>query len=267
MSPTPAEIAEDLMAHLPPVPGLERERNELGVLTFVPGSTPFFANVAEVRAGDERGLHSLAARAAGWFAERGRHDCFWFLSPATTPGNAIEVLESMGLARVGNGTAMTMTSPPPPGAEGVEIREVTDPRALLTYRLLTLEAGSTDPVSDSDRASAVAENDRAWVDHLATNGRRRCFLAYVDGEPVAAGGLLFTDLGAAVLAGGATAPSARGRGLYRSLVRYRWDVAVEAGVDALVVQASDHSRPILTGLGFDTVAELSLVRQEFAAAR
>jgi predicted GNAT superfamily acetyltransferase len=58
------------------------------------------------------------------------------------------------------------------------------------------------------------------------------------------------------LVAGATMPWARGRGLYRALVRKRWDHAVERGTPALVTQAvPDTSYPILKRLGFQDVCD------------
>jgi hypothetical protein len=48
----------------------------------------------------------------------------------------------------------------------------------------------------------------------------------------------------------------RGRGIYRALVRARWDEAVRRGTPALVVQAGRMSKPILERLGFETVCEM-----------
>lgn len=256
----PAAIAEDAMAYLPG-PRVERDWSAGGCLTYQPGPSPLSATVSAVRTADASELEALVRYSAEWFAARGRTDCYWFVTPATTPADAGSRLASLGLTPWGRGTAMTMTSPPPAGPDGVDIREVEDVEAYLTYTLLTLEAGSVEPIDDAAREAAVAANDAAWRNVLATNGRRRCYLAFVDGEPAAAGGMVFTEHGAAVLAGGATAPAQRGRGLYRALVRHRWDVAAAEGVPALVTQASDESRPILAALGFATVAELDLLRQ------
>jgi hypothetical protein len=55
--------------------------------------------------------------------------------------------------------------------------------------------------------------------------------------------------------GGGVLEHARGRGIYRSLVRARWDDAVAAGTPALCTQAGAMSRPILEGLGFERVAD------------
>jgi GNAT superfamily N-acetyltransferase len=258
----PAKIAEDLMAYVPG-PRLDRQWSLGGCLSYLPGPTPFFANVSAVRAGDAGGLARLVDHAAEWFAERGRSDCYWFVTPSTTPADAVAQLTPRGLAEVGHGTALTMADPPPVGPVGIDIRTVEDPDSFLTYRLLTLAAGSVDGVDETQRAAAIADNAQAWQDLLAMGERRRCYLAYIDGEPLAAGGLLFIEGDAACLSGGATAAEARGRGLYRALVRHRWDVAAAAGVPSLVVQASEDSQPILSRLGFQKVADIALLRQAF----
>jgi predicted N-acetyltransferase YhbS len=57
-----------------------------------------------------------------------------------------------------------------------------------------------------------------------------------------------------LLGAGSTAVWARGRGLYRALVRARWDDAVERGTPALAVMANpDTYYPILERLGFEDV--------------
>ena len=65
------------------------------------------------------------------------------------------------------------------------------------------------------------------------------------------------DSGIALM-GGAVLPEARGRGVYRTLVRARWEHAVRRGTPLLVVQAGPMSEPILTGLGFESHGELRL---------
>jgi predicted acetyltransferase len=58
-----------------------------------------------------------------------------------------------------------------------------------------------------------------------------------------------------MMAGGATAPWARGRGAYRALVRARWDDAAARGTPVIAVHAKDTSSPILTRLGFEKVLQ------------
>jgi predicted GNAT superfamily acetyltransferase len=65
-----------------------------------------------------------------------------------------------------------------------------------------------------------------------------------------------SDRGVFLIAG-STAPWARGRGLYRALVRARWDYAVERGTPALVTEAIvATSYPILQRLGFTEVCTI-----------
>jgi GNAT superfamily N-acetyltransferase len=60
------------------------------------------------------------------------------------------------------------------------------------------------------------------------------------------------------LMGGAVLPAFRGRGVYRALVRRRWDHAIARGTPLLVVQAGAMSAPVLDGLGFVRHGDLHL---------
>jgi GNAT superfamily N-acetyltransferase len=54
-------------------------------------------------------------------------------------------------------------------------------------------------------------------------------------------------------------PQARGRGVYRALVRARWDDAVALGTPALCVHAGAMSRPILERRGFTCIGEVDVL--------
>jgi GNAT superfamily N-acetyltransferase len=58
----------------------------------------------------------------------------------------------------------------------------------------------------------------------------------------------------ASLWGGGTLPAWRGRGVFRSLVAYRADLARARGIRYLQVDATPESRPILKRLGFVELA-------------
>jgi N-acetylglutamate synthase-like GNAT family acetyltransferase len=82
------------------------------------------------------------------------------------------------------------------------------------------------------------------------------FIAYLDARPAGCAALVTSNRGV-LLMGGSVAPWARGRGVYRALVRARWDFAVERGLPALVTHANPKtSYPILRRLGFKEVCEL-----------
>jgi predicted N-acetyltransferase YhbS len=90
------------------------------------------------------------------------------------------------------------------------------------------------------------------------------FIALIDGEVVGSAGCAYNDAGV-YLGGGNVLPAYRGRGVYRALVRARWDAAVARGTPALVTQAGHMSRPILERLGFRTVCEVRGLLDESGA--
>ena len=76
-------------------------------------------------------------------------------------------------------------------------------------------------------------------------------VALVDGQPVSGGRVDFEDgVEFAGLFGGITLPEFRGRGLYRSIVAKRAELARERGYRWLYSDALPTSRPILERVGF-----------------
>ena len=67
-----------------------------------------------------------------------------------------------------------------------------------------------------------------------------CFLAELDGQPVAAGGLSING-GTALLAGASTVPAARRRGAQRALLQARLRFAAEQGCDLVMIGAQPGS--------------------------
>jgi GNAT superfamily N-acetyltransferase len=106
-------------------------------------------------------------------------------------------------------------------------------------------------LSDDDREGPRARLTETWRDYQ--NMDIVNFAAFVEGRPVAAGGVQFTPFGA-YLAGGSTHPDYRRRGCYRALVRARWEAAAARGTPLLATQAGKMSKPILERLGFRQVA-------------
>ena len=80
----------------------------------------------------------------------------------------------------------------------------------------------------------------------------RMFVAFADGRAVGNAFAAFGEAGINLFGGGVL-EEARGRGVYSSLVRARWDHAVARGTPALTVQAGRMSRPILERLGFEFI--------------
>jgi GNAT superfamily N-acetyltransferase len=146
---------------------------------------------------------------------------------------------------------MVLTSEPPP-VSGVVVRRVDSPSLAHAAVDVNVAAG----VIPQELVSAMHESvDRAPA--AATGGAPSVstFLAFLDGTPAAVGTSWYGEEGV-YLAGGATAPDLRGRGVYRALIHARWEDALGRGKSGLVAQAGAMSRDILARLGFEAVCEL-----------
>jgi len=154
--------------------------------------------------------------------------------------------------RVGTVKALVLTGPPAAAGDGIEVRRVETLDDYVASREIQWDAFG---VPDERRAK---EWERLDVDFDETIRLAVpvTFLATLDGRPAATGMAIPSERGVFLIAG-ATAPWARGRGLYRALVRTRWQYAVERGTPALVTQADPStSYPILKRLGFRDVCTL-----------
>lgn len=123
---------------------------------------------------------------------------------------------------------------------GVDIRRVVDEAGLRDAMSASEAAFGSDPHRYLDRY-------RDWLADPAT----ALFVAYVDGSPASMGRLeMPPGRSFASLWGGGTSPAFRHRGIYRSLVAARADLARRRGYSYLTVDARETSLPILQRLGF-----------------
>ncbi|MGZ8702597.1 MAG: GNAT family N-acetyltransferase [Gaiellaceae bacterium] len=238
-----------LRAHEPerPAPGVQSEWDGPLLRTTGFGDQGWieYHDLGGIEGGE---LGELIARQVRFFAERGEafewkyhgHDV-----PADLPdrlraaGFEPQELETVVIAPV---AALDVDSPPP---DGVIVREVTES-------------------ADFDRIAGLEEavwggNEGAFVkfleqEYASDRESLRFVVAEADGTVVSAGWVRFPSGTAfATLWGGATLPEWRGRGIYRSLVARRAQLAAERGCCYLETDASDDSRPILERLGFVAV--------------
>ena len=178
----------------------------------------------------------------------------WRMGPSTTPSDLEERLRALGLRTPANGVEelealATVTAPDAPHAEVRPVETLAD---YCTAVELRWDAFGKSQEERAAEQASLAETFEA----LQGSGAVVDFLAYADGRPAATAASVVTERGL-LLVGGATAAWARGRGLYRALVRARWDEAVRLGTPALVVQANPStSAPILGRLGFVEVCRL-----------
>jgi hypothetical protein len=181
-------------------------------------------------------------------------NALWRLDPAAQPPDLAARLQALGFVTPENGVRelAALAIATAPDAEPAETRRVDTLEDYVTAVELRWDAfGKADTAREAERAS-LEETFHA----LRASEAVLDFLAFADGRPAATAGAVLTDRGF-LLVGGATAAWARGRGLYRGLVRARWDEAVRRGTPALVVQANPAtSAPILTRLGFEEVCRV-----------
>lgn len=191
----------------------------------------------------------------------------WWLDPAAH--HLHDPLRALGLGKPRDGGALlhslACTSPPPRGPGDVEVARVETFEQHLAAVELAWDGFQTPP----DKREQQRPHLRSEFEAAKRAGVPVTFLARVGGRPAGTGRSVYADCGSFLIAG-AVAPWARKRGVYRALVRARWDDAVARGTPALVTEAlPDTSYPILRRLGFEEVAvvrRLEDVRRDRADA-
>ncbi len=246
MTPTLEELAEDTAVHLLPRAGVDQI--DRGEYFFEAGALR--AAVHRIRLGDVKA-------AVAWTREqsrrRGAMTLEWWAGWHAEPGDLEERLLSLGLEPDDPPTltGMTCTSPPPQRPADVEVRLIETVDEQLAALEIDWEVWHV-PERERPKRRKV-EQERFET----LRGVSQHFAAYLGGKLVGFGRGELMDAGVALM-GGAVLPEARGRGVYRALVRARWEQAVRRGTPLLVVQAGPMSEPILTGLGFESHGELRL---------
>lgn len=244
----PLLIAEDVRSYREPWPNQVRHDAGDVVLFHAPATFYWAGNASRIRF-DPSSADRRIGEVRAWFAERGRDGFLWLVGASATPGDLVERLLGRGADPEPDDpvlTPMVLDHEPPPAPGDIAVRRV---ETFEDYRLLweiDLEGFAAPEKEREELRAGLAEE---WP-HFQADVDQVAYLATIEGEPVAYGRLALPTVGPPYLAGGATLPSARGRGAYRALVRARWDEAVRLGTPALIVQAGKDSRPILEHLGF-----------------
>jgi GNAT superfamily N-acetyltransferase len=181
--------------------------------------------------------------------EHGKETLAWWLGPANDHlGEALEALgianaDTPGFEAVEN--ALVLVEPPAGGpVDGVEVRVVETLEDYVDAVQVPTEAFGLPRRSPDE--------NRADYDLMLSDDNGRFFIGVVDGEVVGAAFCAFADVGLNLF-GGSVLPEARGRGVYRALLRARWEFAVDRGTPALTVQAGRMSLPICEREGFRPV--------------
>ena len=240
---TPEAVAEDLEAYFLLRPSAAREVRRDVVLVDRGGPFRF---AVRIRLEGDVAVSIEGVRA--WFRMRGREVFSWKLGMHTTPADLEARLRDQGAYEAAEEHTAMILDREPPEVEGIDVRPVDSYEDFVRYSEI-IDVGFGGNLTAEERAAAREAVPRLFAQYRDHPISRR-YLAFIDGNAVAAGNAIRTSEGVLALAGGATLPEARGHGAYQALVRMRWDDAVKAGTPALVTQASVMSRPILEHLGF-----------------
>jgi GNAT superfamily N-acetyltransferase len=249
--------AEDPAAwgEIRPESGLRRILSDRYCLLLGPVAT--FTSVSRLRLDPDdvpETLHEVREHVAAV----GHKEAIWWVGSSATPSDLVDRLRTHGLCpdeRPGyeaHATTLVLAEEPPAGPDVVEARRVRDfDEFMLANRIAATAFGSAEDEAAQWEPLAAERWQAERAGHSA-----RVYVAYLDGRAVGVGrAIVEDDVPAVLMIGGGVLPDARGRGVYRALVRARWDDAVAAGIPALCTQAGAMSRPILERLGFHAVAE------------
>jgi GNAT superfamily N-acetyltransferase len=240
--PTRAELAENTAAYV-----LPRPRYPMVVTddyTYIAG--PHDAWVLDIRSANVEWARSESRG-------RGLSVVKWWVGWSAAPSLVDELL-AQGLVLDDEPLLAGLTSvSEPPDAPHIEVRPIETAEQYLEAIAVDWEVWQ---LSEEKRAERrVTEVERFDEDDAL--GVAHHWAAFEDGQAVGFGRALDLEDGVALM-GGAVLPEWRGRGVYRALVRARWDHAAARGTPLLVVQAGPMSAPVLDGLGFRRHGEIRL---------
>lgn len=192
----------------------------------------------------------LILRERDRFADRGA-PVEWTLHSHDLPADLPVRLRAAGFTPTVNGTVMVaevdeLARLDPTAPPGVRIVELT---SKVDFRRVADLYSQVWGFDQTMMLAGLRREQRDLPDSINLVGGETD-----SGEMVSAGWVRFVDgSGFATLWGGSTAPSWRGRGIYRALVAYRARLAQRRGYEYLQVTASPQSRPILERLGMVAV--------------
>jgi len=252
LTPETLEYAETPDRFATAIAGGSVSRFDDGRVCVIQG--PTWASVSSVQVADDE-VGALVAQVHELVAPGKK--CVWWLGPSVRPADLPERLLEHGLktADVPIVKALALVDEPPPIPDEIDIVRIASFEDFIAAREIQWEAFST----PEDGRARQREHLRSDFDESIELGVPLGFLARLEGRPAASALAVPSDRGVFLVAG-STASWARGRGLYRALVRARWDYAVERATPALVTQAvPDTSYPILKRLGFQDVCDVRRV--------
>jgi hypothetical protein len=260
--PSPLELCEDFIVHLPPSADLNVTRRN--GYAFSPAGSPGMLIVQQIRLADSD-VTTAVEEVRAIARDSGRTRVAWWAGSLSTPSDLAARLEHAGLVPDSDEpvlASMTMAaSVEGPTEPPIEVSRVSAVDEFLTAQEIDL---ITMGVPEDQRPARLEGSRRFW-EKVKRDQIISLWLARFGGRPAAMARAAVGRHGMLLL-GGATLEEFRGRGLYRALVHARAAHAARLGLDALVVQAGKHSRPILHRLGFQMLGEIRVYVDEFVDA-
>jgi GNAT superfamily N-acetyltransferase len=251
------------LSDVPPPPEGNPDRQVVvsGVPVGLDATAPFgFVLPEKIPAAE---LETVLQEVRDLLRREGRTRGVWFVPEAAEPHGLAERLQELGLEPHDEApfeprfASMAIAEPPPAGPPDVDAhRARTFEEFAAGFRVTSAAFGI-----DAELAAAFDARAELLWPFQSEEGGAAAFVASIDGNVVGYGGAMFGAT-AAFLSGSGTHPDYRGRGVYRSVVRARWDAAVARGTPALTVGAGALSRPILERLGFAIVGWNDCLRDD-----
>jgi hypothetical protein len=254
MTPTPLELCEDFLLHIPPRRDLKAVITDRYVC--VPRG-PGRSLVQRIRLADAGEVHAAVEQTRAIAREAERERVIWWVGELSTPDDIVDLLAAEGLVPdeyeplLGSLVLDRAPDGTPASVEIVRVETLDDFLAAQEVDLMTMG------ISPEEREKLRAGNAGHW-DSVREEGIIQTFLARVEGRPVGFARSAHGPGGVALLGGG-TLEADRGNGYYTALVHARWEDAVERGTPLLCTQAGKLSRPILEGLGFERLGEIRIL--------
>jgi GNAT superfamily N-acetyltransferase len=191
----------------------------------------------------------------------------WWVAPEhASIGEQLERLglvneETPGFEPVENAMAL-VEAPAGDAPEGIVVSEVESFEEFAVSNRISAEVFElTQAMRDEMEAKLPEQHE----EYLTPGNAARQFNASIDGHVVGTAAAVRGPAGVNLF-GGSVLSEARGRGVYRALMRARWKFAVEHGTPALTVQAGRMSKPIAERLGFTLVDPVRIYVDDLSRA-